>query len=477
MSAERFIGKITFSKLLSFQQFYQYLGAFLLLSMMSVQVSARGLPEFTELIEKRSPAVVKINTTERKRSQRQMPFPHQEIPDIFRHLFDPRSMPERQAQAMGSGFLISADGYILTNNHVVAGADEIQVRLIDRREFQAQVIGFDERSDLALLKIEADNLPFLEFAKPDSLKVGEWVLAIGSPFGLDYSASAGIVSAIGRSIPTEKNENYVPFIQTDVAINPGNSGGPLFNLKGQVVGINSQIYTRSGGSIGLSFAIPVDVAQGVVEQLKQKGRVDRGWLGVVIQEVSRDLAASFGLNKSMGALVAQLEPKGPADMAGVRVGDVIIEFDGHSISTSGDLPHAVGRTEPGKQVPVVVMREGAKQSLTVEVGMLGGGEAPRESTAPAAGGRLGLEVRGLDANTSKRWRLSGGVVVTQVVPGGAGAKAGLHPGDVIAQLGFHEVNTVDDYLRIEAELPANELLPIRYFRRGRPAYHTFRIGE
>jgi serine protease Do len=450
-----------------------------LLLLLAQASAARGLPEFTDLIEDSSPAVVKINTVERKRVGRNFQIPqHPDIPDIFRHLFDPRSMPERQSQAMGSGFLISDDGYILTNNHVVDGADEIQVRLIDRREFDALVIGADERSDLALLKIEASDLPYLKFAKPNSLKVGEWVLAIGSPFGLDYSASAGIVSAIGRSIPTEKNENYVPFIQTDVAINPGNSGGPLFNLKGEVVGINSQIYTRSGGSIGLSFAIPVAVAQGVVEQLKEKGRVDRGWLGVVIQEVSRDLASSFGLSKPMGALVAQLEPKGPADMAGIRVGDVIIEFDGNPILMSSDLPHAVGRTVPGRSVPVVVMREGKKRALNVEVGVLGGGEAsPQVSEAPVGGGRLGLEVQELDERISKRWNLTAGVIITQVVPGGAGAKAGLHPGDVIAQLGFHEIGSVDDYRRVESELPANELLPIRYFRRGRPAFHTFRIDE
>ena len=248
----------------------------------SVATHAQNLPNFAEIVEAQAPAVVKIDTTTRATQTNQYNFlpDQQNIPEIFRHFLDPRGQQDRQSQSMGSGFLVSEDGYLLTNNHVVAGADEITVRLQDRREFEAELIGTDERSDLALLKIDAKKLPYLKFADPKKVKVGEWVLAIGSPFGLDFSASAGIVSAIGRSIPTENNENYVPFIQTDVAINPGNSGGPLFNLDGEVVGINSQIYTRSGGSIGLSFAIPAGVAIDVVEQLKAKGRVDRGWLGV-----------------------------------------------------------------------------------------------------------------------------------------------------------------------------------------------------
>ena len=238
---------------------------------------------------------------------------------------------------MGSGFVISKDGYILTNHHVVDGADEIVVRFSDRREFTAEVVGTDRRSDLALLKIEASGLPVLEFAEPDRLKVGAWVLAIGSPFGLDYSASVGIVSAIGRSIPTEKGENYVPFIQTDVAINPGNSGGPLFNLDGEVVGINSQIYSRSGGSIGLSFAIPASVAIGVVEQLKKNGVVQRGWVGVVIQDVDRDLALSLDLDMPQGALINAVEPGSPADRGSIKPGDVIVRFDDQPIVDSGDL--------------------------------------------------------------------------------------------------------------------------------------------
>lgn len=452
------------------------------LLVMSVGAQAfSGLPEFTDLIESASPAVVKINTVERvssRRGQLVLPQGQQDIPDIFRHLFEPRNMPQRNVQSMGSGFIVSDDGYILTNNHVVDGADDIQVRLSDRREYTAKVIGTDERSDLALLKIDETGLPTLQFAKDDDLKVGQWVLAIGSPFGLDFSASAGIVSAIGRSIPSDKHENYVPFIQTDVAINPGNSGGPLFNLDGQVVGINSQIYTRSGGSIGLSFAIPSSVAREVVEQLKEKGRVDRGWLGVVIQEVDRDLAASFGLKKPMGALVAQMDPEGPAAKAGLEVGDVITRFDGSIIDRSGDLPHAVGVTTPGDKVSVELMREGKKKSIMVTVGTLGGDEVQVTQDQPQVdGGRLGLVVEKLDPQLLQDWQLPGGVVVEQVVPGQPGARSGLNPGDVIVQLGYNAVNSVDDYRKVVSALPANSLLPIRIYRHGRALFRTISIPK
>lgn len=444
-------------------------------------VNARSLPGFTDLIEEASPAVVKINTVSKGHKSSQMQIPqNQAIPRLFRDLLEPRRSPERHSRSMGSGFIISTDGYILTNNHVIEGADEIMVRLTDRREFDATVIGRDQRSDLALLKIDADSLPVLELAKPDNLKVGEWVLAIGSPFGLDFSASAGIVSAIGRSIPTERNENYVPFIQTDVAINPGNSGGPLFNLKGEVVGINSQIYTRSGGSIGLSFAIPTSVAKEVVEQLKAKGRVDRGWLGVAIQDVSRDLADSFGLKKPAGALVSQVMPRGPADSSGIKAGDVIVKFAGIPIETSGDLPHAVGRTAPGKSVPVKVVREGKEKTIQVEVGTLGAAndEAGIVSQSPAdVTGRLGLIVGELDERQKQAWHISSGVLVKQVQEDGSGAAAGLRPGDVIAQLGFNDIDSLETYEKVETLLPANSLIPVRFFRRGRPAYRTIMIKE
>ncbi len=457
------------------------IGALLLLIGLSgARVDARsGLPDFTDLVEQASPAVVKINTVEKRRQRNQLQIPRnqQEIPELFRHLFEPRQRAERNVQSMGSGFIVSEDGYILTNNHVVEDADEIQVRLIDRREYTATVVGTDERSDLALLKIEEEGLPTLTLADDDDVKVGQWVLAIGSPFGLDFSASVGIVSAIGRSIPSEKNENYVPFIQTDVAINPGNSGGPLFNLEGDVVGINSQIYTRSGGSIGLSFAIPVSVAREVMAQLKEKGRVDRGWLGVVIQEVDRDLAASFGLEKPMGALVSQLDPSGPAAKSGLRVGDVIIRFGKADIQNSGDLPHAVGISQPGKSVPVTLMREGKKRVVDVVVGTLGGDESLATESEVVEGGRLGLVVDALEPELLKQWQLRGGVVVRQVLADGAGAKAGLRRGDVIVQLGFHGVDSLSDYDRVVADLPSDSLLPIRFYRSGRALFRTITVSD
>lgn len=447
------------------------------------QAVAQGLPEFTDLIEKNSPAVVKITTTARAatRGQMQMP-PQQNIPEIFRELFEQYSVPERQLNAMGSGFLISSDGYILTNDHVIDRADDITVRLSDQREFKAELVGTDPRSDLALLKIDARDLPTLRFAKADSLKVGQWVLAIGSPFGLDYSASAGIVSAIGRSIPSERRESsYVPFIQTDVAINPGNSGGPLFNLDGEVVGINSQIYTRTGGSIGLSFAIPSGVAEDVVAQLKEKGRVDRGWLGVVIQAVSRDLAESFGLKRAMGALVADLERQGPAARAGLAVGDVIIKFNGRDVNTQSDLPHLVGRTTPNSKVPVVVVRKGKEQTINVTVGVLPVPDTQQavtraEPSAPESQvDILGLVVDGVTEQNRGRNEVTTGVVVREVKPDSPAAQAGLMVGDVIDQLGFSDIKTQGDYEKALARLPKNTPQAIRFFRNGQPIFHTVTV--
>ncbi|QIL88873.1 DegQ family serine endoprotease [Microbulbifer harenosus] len=450
----------------------------------STAVYARGFPELTDLVEQNSPAVVKINTVERSRVARNSVPPQyqQEIPDIFRHLLEPRERQQRPVASMGSGFIISSDGYVVTNNHVVDGADEVLVTLTDRREFEAKVIGTDPRSDLALLKVEASDLPTVRWGDSEKMKVGEWVVAIGSPFGLDYSASAGIVSAMGRSIPNESRENYVPFIQTDVAINPGNSGGPLFNLNGEVVGINSQIYTRSGGSIGLSFAIPASLAQDVVAQLREKGRVDRGWLGVGIQDVDRKLAIAMGLSKPAGALVGQLEAGSPAAQAGIEVGDIIMRFDGQQILMPGDLPHVVGQTRPGAEVPVLLMREGKERKLNVRVGALPGDDDGQQqaSSAPAAsdvGGRLGLVVDDIPDSLKQRLGVESGVQVKQVVPSKAGANAGLRSGDIIAQLGFDQVESLDDYEKIVKKLPKGELLPIRFFRGGQPTFRTIQIDE
>lgn len=346
----------------------------LCLQWLAFPLSARDLPDFTALVEKYSSAVVKIQV--------------ESVPSQY--VGNPTWVPEDEALqlGLGSGFIIESDGYILTNHHVINGANKITVRLNDRREFDAVLVGSDARSDLALLKVKANDLPTLRLDTDDDLKVGEWVLAIGSPFGLDYSVSQGIVSAMGRSLPSEKNENYVPFIQTDVAINPGNSGGPLFNLDGDVVGINSQIFTQSGGSMGLSFAIPASVARNVVTQLKTHGSVSRGWLGVSVQELDKELAASFGLSKPEGALVAQVQPGGPADRAGILAGDIITRFNGRLILFSSDLPHQVGQVNPGASAQLVLMRNGKQRELELKVGELPGNDQLQARRAGVSPGRI-----------------------------------------------------------------------------------------
>src|SRR5690554_2376194 len=395
----------------------------LLLILAPLDVHAANLPEFTDLIEQNSSSVVKITTVIHAQPRNQLrmrppqPFPNQqEIPEIFRELFEQHNAPERDYGSLGSGFIISEDGYILTNYHVINDADEITVRMIDQREYKAHLVGSDRRSDLALLKIDAQDLPKVKFAKADTLKVGQWVLAIGSPFGLDYSASAGIVSATGRNISARNESSYVPFIQSDVAINPGNSGGPLFNLQGEVVGINSQIYTRTGGSIGLSFAIPVSVAIDVVDQLKEKGRVERGWLGVYIQEVDKNLASSLGLDKPQGALIAQVIADSPAEKSGLKPGDVIIRFNDRVIRESGDLPHQVGLLPPGGKADAELIREGKKRTLAITVGSLPEGENDQASTG-AGGDVLGLSLQNLDQETSAALGIRGGVVIDNVAAG------------------------------------------------------------
>src|SRR6267142_2199890 len=344
-------------------------------------VLAQALPDFTRLVEEQGGTVVTISTTQAVRRTGALPqipgMEDDEIQEFFRR-FIPRQQPgvpgpgqgpgpRSESRSLGSGFILSADGYIMTNAHVVDAADEINVRFTDKREFKAKVIGADKRTDVALIKIEASGLPAVRFGDPSKLKVGEWVVAIGAPFGFENTVTAGIVSAKGRSLP---QENFVPFIQTDVAINPGNSGGPLFNLRGEVVGINSQIYSRTGGFMGLSFAIPADVALDVQKQLKEKGRVARGRIGVVIQEVTRDLATSFGLDKPRGALVNSVEKGSPADKAGIEATDIILSFDGKQVDASSDLPRIVGSTRPGSTSTVEVWRKGVTKKLTLTVGEL-----------------------------------------------------------------------------------------------------------
>lgn len=440
---------------------------------------AQALPDFTQLIEDQSPAVVKITTQGSLGGGETGQLPQgQQIPEIFREFFE-QQRPEREFRSMGSGFIISDDGYVLTNNHVVAHADEIRVRLIDQQEFRAEVVGMDPRSDLALLKIEAEDLPTLTFAESDSLKVGEWVLAIGSPFGLDYSASVGIVSAIGRSIPGSGRDSYVPFIQSDVAINPGNSGGPLFNLKGEVVGINTQIFTRSGGSIGLSFAVPSELAREVVAQLKTSGRVERGWLGVVLQELDRDLAQALGLDRSRGALVSQVQPGSPAAKSDFQSGDIIVEYDGTEINSVLELPPLVGRSKPGSKVPVAVIRNGERETFRVEVGLLPQLEqsmdSERQQKSEKGADRLGLRVEPLGPQLDTEQEP--GVLVSVVDPRGVAAEVGVRPGDIITRLGDKTIETLDDYQDALADLPEDKPVAIRFVRDGQPVFRAMNLDE
>lgn len=427
-------------------------------------VAQAKLPNFSDLVEDVSASVVKINTVSISEQHSS-----QQIPDIFRDLFEyggqPRS-PARKVRSSGSGFVISRDGYILTNHHVVDQASEIQVLFSDRREYQATVIGTDRRSDLALLKIDAKGLDALVFADSDNLKVGEWVLAIGSPFGLDYSVTAGIVSAKGRSLPTEQGENYVPFIQTDVAINPGNSGGPLFNLKAEVVGINSQIFSRTGGSIGLSFSIPSNVAQRVVGQLKANGVVQRGWLGVAIQDVNKALAQSLELDKPRGALINAVEIDSPADKGGIEPGDVIVKLDGQEIIDADDLPHLVGMIAPETMTKVVIVREGKRKVLNVTVGALDGDQDSVAETNNSSSDRLGLAVKPVSEDQLRELRLRGGVLVTEVLPDSPAALAEIKPGDILVQLGYSRINDTDEYVRVIADLPENSPILVRFYRGG-----------
>ncbi|MBI5862524.1 MAG: DegQ family serine endoprotease [Rhodocyclales bacterium] len=437
-----------------------------LLVLFSVSGQAHDLPDFTELVEKQGAAVVNISITQVVKgpvAELQLPFdPDDPAQEFFRRFFPgqvpgrpglPREPQEHKSQSLGSGFIISADGHILTNAHVVDGADEVLVKLTDKREFKARVLGADKRTDVALIKIEAGNLPVVKLGDPSKLKVGEWVVAIGSPFGFENTVTAGIVSAKGRTL---QQENYVPFIQTDVAINPGNSGGPLFNMKGEVVGINSQIYSRSGGFMGLSFSIPIDLAMEVQNQLKVKGRVSRGRLGVVIQEVGKDLAEAFGLGKPQGALVASVEKGAAADKAGIEAGDIILRFDGKVVTESSDLPRMVGSTKLGTKVVVQVWRKGATRDLTVTVGEMVDAALPPSQRGgkpdnSARANRLGLVLAVPTPEQRRALGVGHGLIVEDVVNGGA--RTDLRPGDVILSL-IHKGNQVD----VKSVSQFNELL-------------------
>jgi len=408
------------------------------------QAQTRELPDFTQIVDQQGGAVVNISTTQQRqrRAQPQVPQLDEDDPmfEFFRRFIPrgpqgPQTPREFESSSLGSGFVVSQDGYILTNAHVVDSADEITVKFNDKREFKAKVIGADRRTDVALIKIEAAGLQAVKFGDPTKLRVGEWVVAIGSPFGFENSVTAGIVSAKGRSLP---QENFVPFIQTDVAINPGNSGGPLFNLRGEVVGINSQIYSRTGGFMGLSFAIPIDVAMDISGQLRSAGRVQRGRIGVVIQEVSKELADSFGLGKPSGALVNGVEKGGPAEKAGVETGDIILRFDGKAVNASSDLPRIVGGTRPGSKVGMQVWRKGQTRDVTVTVGEIpddrvasARGTKPGAPKAEIAANRLGLVISDLGEDKRRDMRLQGGVVVDEVR---TAPRADIRQGDVIVAL-------------------------------------------
>jgi serine protease Do len=401
----------------------------------------KGLPDFTELYEQQGPAVVSIDVTQKSRRSA-MPELSEDDPfyEFFRRFGQiPRNAPrprDFEQQSTGSGFILSADGYVLTNAHVVDDASEVSVKLTDKREFKAKVIGTDKRTDVALLKIEATGLPKVTIGDPEKLKVGEWVAAIGKPFGLENTITAGIVSAKGRELP---NENLVSYIQTDVPINPGNSGGPLFNLKGEVVGVNSMIYSRTGGSMGLAFAIPIDVAINVTKQIQEKGRVTRSRIGVQIQEVSRETADAFGLAKASGALVNSVEKGGPADKAGIEQGDIIVKADGRNVSSSAELPRIITAVKPGTRIVLQVWHKGAIKDINVTVAELKEDEGARPARKPPPGkdkekakpNRMGLVLSDLSEEQKKELEIKNGVGVEEI---SGTARGDIQPGDVILAL-------------------------------------------
>lgn len=451
-----------------------------------------GLPEFRDIVKDNQASIVRVSTKQAVRDtslgEDDSPFDDDDnpLPEPFRHFFgggngrgpngrhfEFRGPPMHEAEALGSGFIISSDGKILTNAHVVDGADTVTVTLSDKTEYEAKVLGKDKQTDVAVLKIDAKNLRAVKLGNSDQLAVGEWVLAIGSPYGLDYSATQGIVSALGRRLP---NENYVPFIQTDAAVNPGNSGGPLFNTRGEVVGINSQIYTRTGGYQGLSFAIPINTVESVAVQLEKNGRVTHGWLGVQIQAVNGDLAKSFGMDKPRGALVGNVEENSPADKAGVQTGDIIIGFDGHAVDTSSDLPPLVGATVVGRGVEMKVLRDGKEITLHPTVGTLKD-DSQQLASAEVKSGKalLNIIVQPLDPETRKqRAANEGGVMVAQVNAGPA-ARAGITAGDIIVKVGNKTVENPAQFTKLVQALPRGKPVAFLIERDGAHLYTAVSI--
>lgn len=460
-------------------------GCFFLIVLANQNVLAQ-LPDFTGMVKENGKAVVNISTTQKAATEPESEVQQPQIPEdlppemeeLFKHFFNAPGggFVPRETNSLGSGFIISQDGYVLTNHHVVKDADEIVVKLTDRRELVAKLVGSDALTDVALLKLDAKDLPVVTIGSPEQLQVGEWVLAIGSPFGFEQSVTAGIVSAKGRSLP---GGNYVPFIQTDVAINPGNSGGPLFNMDGKVVGINSQIYSRTGGFMGLSFAIPMDVVMNVVEQIKTSGKVSRGWLGVQIQDVTRELAESFGMKRPQGALVAKVIPGSPAEKSGLQIGDIITEFNGQAIETSGELPPMVGMTPINQQSTVKIIRQGETKSVSVTVGLLPEQELKiaeaKVETKPV--NRLGVVVVDLTDAQRAKLQISKYGVLVQNVSKGAARDAGIQSGDVILRIQNNVIRDVAEFDKIVKNLPAGKSVAVLIQRQGSPVFLALKIEK
>jgi serine protease Do len=455
----------------------------LLVVAMTTQVMAQEAPNFTAMVDHYGPAVVNITVTEKPNTKLSMrpDFPRDDqFPEFFKRFFD--QLPDRPRQpdlaSMGSGFIVSSDGYILTNAHVVDNSKEVTVKLSDRRELAAKVIGVDERTDVALLKVDAHNLPTVKIGDSDNLKVGEWVLAIGAPFGFDNTATQGIVSALARSLP---NGTYVPFIQTDVAVNPGNSGGPLFDSEGNVVGVNSQIYSRSGGYMGLSFAIPINTAMAVVDQLKSQGHVIHGWLGVTIQDMNQMLAESFGLDKPEGALVSNVSARSPAARGGIKTGDVILSYDDKTIERSSDLPPLVGATPAGSTAKIKILRDGKILTLNLKVGELQESDQQRLSQAAPdnqSENRLGLAAESLSAEQRKALGTGErGVVVGELNPEGPAAKAGLQTDDVILSFNHKDVKNAAQLNKLAEETPAGKPVVVLIMRQQTTRFLPLIIPE
>ncbi|MEH6997561.1 MAG: DegQ family serine endoprotease [Limnobacter sp.] len=456
------------------------------------QTNSRGLPDFSDLVDRVGPAVVNIRTTQ-KVSQNPQGFPgfpgmdpNDPFFEFFRRFMPPgtpmpgqpgqpgqaprggQQAPEREVPSgVGSGFVIDSDGYLLTNHHVVDGAESIIVTFPDKREFKGKVIGSDQRTDVALVKIEGKSLPFLKIGNVNNTKVGQWVVAIGSPFGLENSVTAGIVSAKGRD-----TGEYLPFIQTDVAVNPGNSGGPLLNLDGEVIGINSQIYSRTGGFMGISFAIPIDEAMRVAKQLRENGKVSRGRIGVGIGEVDKDVAKALGLDSAVGALVGSVGKDSPADKAGVIAGDIILRFDGKKVEKASDLPRIVGETKPGSKVNMVLWRKGAEKTVSITVAEFENeaakpAAAPAEKPKPVEADKLGLTVTDPTAQEKSALNLTGGVVVRNAV--GMAASAGITAGDVILRVGRTDITSAKQFADLVKAIPKGQAAPM-LVRRGENSF-------